>query len=112
MVIIVAYLVNTNFRDKSLTIALSESMFWLVIPILFFSIVTLVLRRNIFLSWIKMTNYFFIISIVIILIIPTSTHGLDFFPLVKETMTIILASIYSIISLSLIIYKSLKKEYI
>ena len=110
LVVVISYLVNTNFREKLLTIALSESIFWLVVPILVFSIITLATRKDTFLSWKKFTNYFFIISVIIVLITPTSTHGLDFVPLVKETVTIALASLYSVISLIIIFYKSLKKE--
>jgi len=110
LIVVISYLINTNFRGKLLTIALSESFFWLTVPILFFSIVVFSLKESTFKSWTKFTNYFFIISLVIILLTPTSTHGLDFVPLVKETVTIFLAILYSIISLVLIIYKSLKKE--
>lgn len=110
LVVVMSYLVNINIREKLLIIALSESIFWLTVPILFFSIVTFLTRNSIFLIWKKVTNYFLIISIVIVLFTPTSSHGLDFFPLVKETATIVLSSIYSIISLILIIYKSLKNK--
>ncbi|MDP2693239.1 MAG: hypothetical protein Q8O88_06445 [bacterium] len=110
LVTLISYLVNINFREKLLTIALSESIFWLVVPILVFSIVTFATKKDTFISWKKITNYFFIISVIIVLITPTSTHGLDFVPLVKETVTIVLASLYSIVSLILIFYKSLKKE--
>jgi hypothetical protein len=106
---IISYFVNVNYRED-LPRKLSESLFWLVVPIFIFSIITLITRKFIFLSWAKMTRYFFTISIIIILITPTSTHGLDFVPIVKETVTIVLASIYSVLSLFLIIYKSLKKE--
>lgn len=109
LTVVLAYLVNTNFRED-LPRKLSESIFWLVVPILFFSTITLVTKRSVFSIWVKMTNYFFISSVVIILLTPTSTHGLDFLPVVKETVTIALAGLYSVISLILILYKSLKKD--
>lgn len=107
-VVFISYFINTNFRED-LPRKLSESVFWLVIPIVIFSIITLFTQKNTFLVWKKITNYFFTVSIVIILFTPSSTHGLDFLPIVKETVTIVLASLYSIISLGLILYKSFKK---
>ena len=107
---VISYLVNVNLREKLLVITLSESFFWLAAFVLFFSITTLFFKRSVFLSWVKITKYFLIISIIIILLTPTSTHGLDFFPIIKETVTIMLISLYSIISLFLIIYKSFQKQ--
>lgn len=109
LIVVSAYFVNINFKED-LPRKLSESVFWLVVPILIFSIITLMTKRSVFSIWAKMTNYFFISSVVIVLLTPTSTHGLDFFPVVKETVTIALASSYSIISLILVLYKSFKKE--
>jgi len=108
LVAVVAYLVNTNIVED-LPRKLSESIFWLVVPIIILSTIASVLKKDTFLSWAKLTNYYFIISIIIILLTPTSTHGLDFVPIIKETMTIALASTYSVISLLLIVYKSFKK---
>jgi len=105
-----AFLVNNNFRE-TFPRKLSESIFWLTIPIFVFSVINFFLKKiDILSSWVRFTNYYFIIALIIILLTPTSTHGLDFVPFVKETVTIALASTYSIISLFLIIYKSLKKE--
>lgn len=108
LLVLVSYLINTNFRDD-LPRKLSESIFWLVAPILIFSVLTFFIKKATFSSWKNMTNYFFIFSIIIILITPTSTYGLNFSPITKETVTIILVGLYSFISLSLILYKSFKK---
>ena len=109
ILILVSYLVNDYFRE-TFPRKFSESIFWLTVPVFVFSIITFLVKRDTFQSWTKLTNYLFSISIVIILLTPTSTHGLDFFPIVKETVTIFLAILYSIISLILIIFKSLKKD--
>ena len=109
LITLASYLVNVNFRE-TFPRKFSESIFWLTVPILVFSVITFTLKKSIFLSWARTTNYLFCIFIVIILFTPTSTHGLDFFPIVKETVTIVLAILYSVISLVLIIYKSFKKE--
>jgi hypothetical protein len=103
-----AYLANDFFRE-TLPRKFSESIFWLFAPVFIFSIVNFALKKSIFLSWFKFTKYYLIIALIIIFLTPTSTHGLDFFPIVKETVTIVLASIYSGVSIFLITYKSLKK---
>ena len=108
--VVISYIVNVNLREKLLTISLSESFFWLAMPVLIFSIITFMMKKNTFLIWAKMTNYVFIISLVIVLLTPTSTHGLDFVPIIKETVSIGLAILYSIISLLLIFYKSLQNK--
>lgn len=110
LIVIFAFYININFRDRSITIELSESFFWLTVPILVFSIITLFLKAEVFNSWIKFTKYYFIASVIIILITPTSSHGLDFFPIVKETVTIFLSALYSVISLFLIMSKFFKKS--
>ncbi len=112
LVVIIAYLVNINFREKSLTIALSESIFWLTVPVLIFSVINLFFKGSIFVSWAKFTKYFFIVSLAIILMTPTSTHGMDFLPIVKETVAVALAILYSVASLFLITYLSFRKEKI
>ena len=108
--VVISYIVNVNLREKLLTIALSESIFWLVVPVLVFSIVTFMMKKSTFSSWAKMTNYVLIISMVIVLLTPTSTHGLDFVPIIKETVSIALAILYSVISLLLVFYQFLKSR--
>lgn len=108
IVILVSFLINDESNVR-LVKKLSESIFWLTVPVFITSIITLFLNENVFNVWRRFTNYFLVVAVVIVLITPTSTHGLDFFPIIKETVTIALASIYSIISLIIILYKSLKK---
>ena len=108
-VIVISYIVNSNLRE-TLPRNLSESIFWLTVPVFIFSIITLFTKNTAFQLWAKITNYLYIFFIFIILLTPTSTHGLDFLPIVKETVSIALAILYSIISLILILYKSFKKD--
>ncbi|KND48218.1 MAG: hypothetical protein AB201_01310 [Parcubacteria bacterium C7867-006] len=110
LVLGISYYVNINMRDRLLTIALSKSVFWLAIPIMFFSLFSFFIRYSTFKSWSKFTLFYIVISILIVLISPNSTHGMDIYPATKENMTIVLASIYSVVSIILIIYKSFKKE--
>lgn len=105
-----AYFINVNFRSKLLYIALSKSLFWLCVPIFIFSIFTLFMNSSVFLAWRKFTNYYLIISIFIILITPTSTHGMDFLPIIKERVTILLAGIYSAFSFVVILYRYFKSK--
>ncbi len=108
-VVVVMYLINDSTNTKFIK-KLSESFFWLSVPVFISSLITLFLNERVFQSWKKFTNYFLVLSVIVILITPTSTHGMDFFPIIKETVTIALATVYSVISLILIVYKSLKKE--
>jgi hypothetical protein len=75
-----------------------------------FSVIAVFIKENAYIAWKKFTKYFLIFSVLVILITPTSTHGMDFFPIVKETVTFALALIYAVISLPLIIYKSFKNN--
>ncbi len=106
LVVAVSFAVNINFREDFFR-KFSESIFWLFVPILIYSLILLIVSKDIFISWFKFTLYFIITSIIIVLFTPTTTHGLDFFPIVKETVTIFLASIYSVISIIVITIKSI-----
>ncbi len=110
LIIVASYFINSIFFRDAFLKKFSESIFWLTVPVLCFSLITIFLKTSTFNAWRKLTNYFYLISLLIILITPTSTHGLDFVPFVKETVTILLAIIYSVVSIFLIIFKSLKKE--
>lgn len=109
VVILISYLLNT-YSGSSLVRKLSESSFWLCVPIFVFSLMTLFLNNSIFLTLRKFTNYYLIISVFVILITPTSAHGMDFLPIIKETVTITLSILYSLISLILILYRHFKSK--
>jgi hypothetical protein len=74
------------------------------------AVISVFIKENAYTSWKKFTNYFLVFAVLVILITPTSTHGMDFFPITKETVTIALSALYAVISLPLIIYKSFKKD--
>lgn len=88
---------------------ISKILFWMAVPAFIFSLISVFLREEVTRSWRKFTNYFLPISIVVILLTPNSSHGMDILPLIKENVTILLVSVYSIVSLVLILYKSFKK---
>ncbi|MFZ2522945.1 MAG: hypothetical protein WAW92_01000 [Minisyncoccia bacterium] len=105
-----AFIVNVEFRYYQITIDLSEFVFWMSVPAFIFSIIVLFLNENASKSWQKFTAYFMLISVAIILITPNSSHGMDIFSLTRENVTIVLASLYSIVSLILFLYKSIKNS--
>ena len=82
------------------------------IPFFVFSIITYKLKESTFILWRNFTVWAIPISLVIISFVPTNTHGMDFLLLVKGTVILALTTLYTIISLILIIYKSFKKEKI
>lgn len=106
--LLLSYYVNIN-SNSTIIEKLSESLFWLSAPILFFSLINLFFREETFISWSKFTIYYFIISVILVLISPNSTHGMDIYPATKENVTIVLSVMYSVFSLVLIAYKSFKK---
>lgn len=107
LLLLVMYFININSGVYFLK-KLSESIFFIIVPIVAFSVVTIFINQKVFLKWAKVTKYFFFSSLVLILITPTSSHGLDFFPVVKETIAIFLSILYSVVSLFFILYQSLK----
>lgn len=106
-----AYFVNANVSLRT-TREISESVFWLSIPGLAFSLLCLFLNQRVFRSWSKFTLTYLSLAILIILTSPNSTHGMDIYGRTKGNATILLASLYTVISFSLIIYKSFKKEVV
>ena len=84
--------------------ALLTYVFVIFIPILIFSLITYRLKEDTFLSWQKFTVIYLFIYLFIIIIAPWQ-HD-PFFPIEKEIMVMIFCSIYTLISLILITYKS------
>ncbi len=103
-----SFYININYRFYQITIELSEFVFWMSVPAFIFSVITLFVREEVARKWRKFSNYFLLASVVIILLTPNSSHGMDIYPLIKENVTIVLATLYSVISLLLILYKSFK----
>lgn len=87
-------------------------IFWIYslifVPILIFSAITYKMKSKIFDSWIKFTFWFFVFSFLVLLLVPFKCDV--YFRICKESLTWFSTILYSIISLILIIYKSLKKE--
>ena len=107
IIIIVLYIVNLNFRDKLETIALSESFFWLLVPVFVFSSINMIFKKSPISNWIMFTKYYIPICAILVVITPTSTNGMDFIPLVKETLTITFSAFYSLTSFYLIFLKTI-----
>lgn len=80
---------------------------FLFISILFFSLLTLKLKKS-FISWKKFTFTYLPIYLFIIFLFPRGRDPL--LPITEELVALFLTCVYSIISILLILYKSLQKE--
>lgn len=81
----------------------------LFIPVLFFSLVAFMVNQETFSKWRNFSFYSILVFIILLSFIPLRTHGLDYLPITKSLVSLILTIIYSVVSLFLIIYQSLKK---
>lgn len=77
----------------------------LFVPIFIFSIITYFLNEQIFLAWRKFTLWWFLISFVLILIVPSEDN---FFGNIKEITALFSVGGYTLFSTILILYKSYK----
>lgn len=84
--------------------------FLLFVPMFIFSIITFKLKELTFILWRNFSIWAIPISLIVISFLPTNTHGLDFIPVTKGTVIFLLTILYSIISLALVIYKSLQNN--
>jgi uncharacterized membrane protein YhaH (DUF805 family) len=84
------------------------NLFFIFIPIFIFSVINLKLNDLGFRKWKKLTFIYLIIYLIIYFISPT--HGNGYIWLQRETISFFGSILYSIISLTLIIYKLFKKE--
>ena len=84
--------------------------FMFCILFLFFSIIFFFLKQEtIFYFWKKTLFFYFFIYLFFIILVPWD-WGDVYLPIYKGTVALFLSVLYSIISIILIIYKSLKKE--
>ncbi len=85
-----------------------ETMLFPLLPVFLFSLITYKMRDEVFQTWIKFTKWFIPLSMFLILITPTANGGY-FVSLWDNQMTAIFTSfLYTLLSLILIIYKSIK----
>ena len=77
------------------------------ISVFIFSVITFKLKESTFILWRNFSMWAIPISLLIITMLPMRTHGLDFFPVTKGTVIFPLTILYSVISLLVIISKSL-----
>ncbi len=83
---------------------------YIFIATFIFSLITFKLNGPSFIFWRNFSILWVSFSLIIITFLPTLTHGLDFFPITKGSAMFFLTILYSVISLILILYKSLKKD--
>lgn len=115
VVIIVSYFLNTSYYFYDIVRGLSEFTFWMSFSAFIASLIAVFIKDSAYFPWKKFTNYFLLVSVILILITPTSGNsggslGMDLYAIDKELVTIVLSILYASISLPLIIYKSLKNN--
>ena len=84
------------------------NLFLIFIPVFIFSVIFIHFDEVKFKSWEKFTFVYLLIYLLIYLLSPTQGNGYIWFQ--REMISFLGSIFYSIISLFLIIYKSLKKE--
>lgn len=84
------------------------NVFLVSIPVLIFSILLIKSNDHKFKSWRKFTVFYLIVYLVIYLLSPTQGDGLLWFQ--RETISLFGFILYTLFSLFLIIYKSLRKD--
>jgi len=107
VILLSSFLLNSAAQDFFWK-KFSEAVFWITVPVLFFSLVTLFLKLDVFRNWLKFTLFFYLISLLLILMVKNSSGGMDFIPVGKESVSQLLSILYSLISLILIIFKSIQ----
>ena len=84
------------------------NLFLISLPLFVFSVIYFFLRKYDFKFWFKVTLIFLFLYSIIYFIVPTQGDGYIWFQ--RETVALLGSFLYSIISLTLIIYKSLKTK--
>lgn len=84
------------------------NLFLIFIPIFLFSFILFKLNSSVFEKWKKFTLIYLFIYIVIYLLSPTQGDGFIWFQ--RETVSLFGSVIYLVLSLLLILYKSLRKD--
>ncbi|MCC7160589.1 hypothetical protein IT399_02635 [Candidatus Nomurabacteria bacterium] len=84
------------------------NLFFIFIPIFIFTLVNLKLNDLGFEKWKKLTFIYLIMYLIVYSISPTQANGYIWFQ--RETISFFGSILYSVISIILIIYESLKKD--
>jgi len=100
-----------NYASRCSDISYLFVIFSLIfVAVFIFSVITLKLKESTFEIWRNFSIWAIPFSLMLITFFPTRTHGLDFVPVTKGTVIFVLTILYSIVSLCLIISKSIQKE--
>jgi len=91
------------------TFVLTTNLLFIFPVIFLFSLITYKMRESTFRSWLHFSYWWVSISVLLVLIIPNGQGG-GYMPslLDKESVAFIMSFFYSVISLILITYKSIK----
>jgi hypothetical protein len=97
----------SNYKDFCCVDDRTFNLFLIFVPIFIFALATHIIRGN-WSSWAKFTNIYLIFYLVVYFLVPTQGDGLIWFQ--RETVSFIGTSIYSLVSLVIVLYKSFKKN--
>ena len=79
-------------------------LFLVFVPVLFFSLITYKLRDEVFEAWVKFAKWWVLGTIILVLITPSQDPSL--LPVTKETISFISTACFTLISLILVVLKS------
>lgn len=80
------------------------------IPVLIYGFFLLKSSIGVFKSWSNFSFVFILIYWILIAITPARTHGLDFLPVTKGSVALVLAALYSFVSMLVIVFNLVKKH--
>ncbi len=118
----VSYLITEYFHDYCLIymgmtgticsyfVGMVTFIFFISVPILFFSFITYFFREGVFRSWLCFTKWMIFISVVLMIIIPNNDAGGNSLRTMSSGgfVALLLSLSYFLISFFIIIYKSIK----
>ncbi|MCX6739306.1 MAG: hypothetical protein NT098_04650 [Candidatus Parcubacteria bacterium] len=118
----VSYLITEYFHDycliyKGMTgvicsyfVGIVTFIFFISVPVLFFSFVTYFFREGVFRSWLRFTKWMIFISAVLMIIVPNNDAGGNSLRTMSSGgfVVLLLSVFYFLISFFIIIYKSIK----
>lgn len=81
----------------------------LFISMFLFSLLTFKLKQETYNAWRNFSFFYLLVFLILLSFIPMRTHGLDYLPITKGLVSFLLSIIYSIVSLFIVIYHSIKK---
>lgn len=110
-----SYILLTNsdfcfYKESCYIITESFAVYtMLFISMFLFSLLTFKLKQETYNAWRNFSFFYLLVFLILLSFIPMRTHGLDYLPITKGLVSFLLSIIYSIVSLFIVIYHSIKK---